>query len=121
MPSFNRILLAAIAGAGLALPAAAQVGAAQLVITGQDEPWVTRQAVAHLGDLDLSRASDAREAMARIHLAARRVCSAIDGPILGAGQFEVFNRCMDEAESRAVEDVGSPALVAVYRAEGRLG
>jgi UrcA family protein len=99
-------------------PAAAQPGAAHLVITGEESPWVTQTSVTHLGDLDLSRSSGAHEALARIHTAARRVCSPIDGAVQGAGQFEMFNACVAQAELRAVAEVDAPALTSLYRRAG---
>jgi len=61
-------------------------------------------------DLDVSTSEGVQALYARIHAAARRVCSTSD-PIQHLGA----NDCAKTAEARAVANVGLPQLTAFYR------
>ncbi len=111
-------LLAAAAGAVL-------LGAASSAATAA-EPYVTATAdgapavAVKYGDLDLTTERGARLLFTRIQIAADQVCpAAADSRSLS--RVEARSRCVREAVARAVEQVGSPRLAAVFSGQSRHG
>lgn len=70
---------------------------------------------------DLNLATDAGNAAlyARLESAARKVCAPSD--IRDLGQMAAASACAQQAIARAVQDVHSPKLAAVYAARARQG
>jgi UrcA family protein len=62
-------------------------------------------------DLDISKPAGAVVLYRRIVKAAHQVCE--DNTLKGMSTYRLINHCVDRAISRAVNDVGSPALSAL--------
>ncbi len=97
-------LLAAAAGAALLSVTPSGASAA----SADDPPAV---AVSY-GDLNIDTERGARILLERIQAAARGVCPAADGRNLSA--WATSRHCIREAVARAVRQVGSPLLAALY-------
>jgi UrcA family protein len=69
-------------------------------------------AVVHYADLDLATEQGARALYRRIAIAAETVCPAADNRDLAAAAES--RSCREQAIARAVRDVGTPLLAAVY-------
>lgn len=78
-------------------------------VSVSDEP--PAMAVSY-GDLNLATEDGARALLLRIRLAADSVCPAADNRELA--RLKVHNRCVHVAIARAVQQVGSPHLAALY-------
>lgn len=94
---------------------AAQPGERNAVSLGDDVPAT----VVRYQDLNLATDTGARVLLQRIRFAADAVCPAVDNRDLG--RFMAHKRCVELAVSRAVEQVGSARLAAVYSARGQQG
>jgi len=114
-------LLAAAAGAVL-------LGAAPLGATASPavEPVVTASTDAvptvavKYGDLNVATERGARILLGRIRLAADEVCPAA-ADIRDLNRVAARNRCMRQAIERAVQQVGSSRLAAVFSAQSGRG
>ena len=62
----------------------------------------------HFADLNLNHSAGARRLYQRIRVAAKQLCGE-PNPLVPA-RFDHTRRCMDEATTRAVEEVNSPLL-----------
>ena len=67
------------------------------------------------GDLNVSTAGGATALYSRIRVAAKDVCRPLDGDALYAKH--AFDICVAKATARAVDQVGEPALAAVFNAK----
>lgn len=105
-------LLAAAAGAVL-------LGAAPLAATAGTDADAPAMAVSY-GDLDLSTESGARILFERIQVAADEVCPAVPD-IRDLNRVATHSRCVRGAIARAVQQVGSPRLAAVFSAQSARG
>lgn len=105
-------LLAASAG-GVLLAAAPLAATAA---TAGDAPTMA----VNYSDLDLATESGARVLFERIQVAADEVCPAVPD-IRDLNRVATHSRCMREAIARAVQQVGSPRLAAVFSAESGRG
>ena len=105
-------LLAAAAGAVL-------FGAAPLTATAATESDAPTMAVSY-ADLDLATESGARILFERIEVAADEVCPAVPD-IRDLNRVATHSRCVREAIARAVQQVDSPRLAAVFSAESGRG
>ena len=69
-------------------------------------------------DLDPSRSTDAQRLYARLKYASKQVCSSYDGR--GLEMWRLRDACVDEALTKAVEEVNEPQLTALHAAEPRI-
>jgi UrcA family protein len=76
-------------------------------------------ALVRYGDLNVSEPLGARRLLERIRAAAGRVCPEADSRDLAAMQIRW--QCMNDAVARAVQQVHSPAVAALYRRSGGRG
>ena len=83
--------------------------------TPKDLPSV----VVKYGDLNLDSMAGVRNLHARLTTAAKFVCSPLDSRVLGLR--DQFDRCVTDAVSRSVADVGNPNLSLLHRYGGRFG
>jgi UrcA family protein len=108
----SKILVATLATAalcGLCAPASAATLPAG---------YETISTTVHVGDLNLARQPDARTALSRIHIAAKRVCgSAADHRDLE--QIAQRKACIGETLTRTISELGVPTVSAVF-ADSRL-
>ena len=94
------------------------IGAASLiadVATAKDEGVST---VVNYRDLDPSRATDAQRLYGRLKYASKQVCSSYEGR--GLQMWRQRDACVDEALTKAVEEVNEPLLTALHAAEPRI-
>lgn len=120
VPSRSKsLLLAAAAGAVLiaAAPFRASASPADEPMSGTLGEAVPAVAVSY-GDLNVASERGARILLERIRLAAGAVCPQVSDP-RDLSHVAMRNRCVREAIARAVEQVGSPRLAAVYSASAR--
>lgn len=73
-----------------------------------------RSVTVHFGELDLSRRAGAQVLFARIQRAAYDVCNGYSGSF--AEMQITMSPCYSTALAKAVADVNSPQLSAIYRA-----
>ena len=94
----------------LALAAAAPALAHAASLGGEQAPSVA----VRYGDLDLSRAQDAKVLLARIDDAAMESCGAT--PFNDPLEYQVVRRsaCRNETMAKAVAEIGAPALKAAF-------
>ena len=86
---------------------------------GLPEVVVVQQKV-RLGDLDLSRPADARQAIARLDRAARNGCGYVGASTFELSTSPAFNRCRTKAVDSAVAQINLP-MVTVALTEIRTG
>lgn len=98
---------------GVAMLGTVQARTANAASPADDPPTVQVQ----YGDLNLATDQGARALLERIKAAARQVCPAADGRDLAA--FQSSRRCAREAVARAIDQVGSPRLAALYPTHAR--
>jgi UrcA family protein len=97
-----------IAALAAGIIAAAAVGASAAGTPAADAPSV----VVHYADLNLATEQGARALYQRIAIAAWNVCPVEDNRDLRAAAER--RTCREQAIARAVRDVGTPLLAAVY-------
>lgn len=64
-------------------------------------------------DLDLSQTADAKDMMSRIKTGARKVCNELSSAH-AAGETRWLRICRQELADKAVAEIGSPVLTALY-------
>lgn len=99
-----RLTILASAVALAALPALAQAQSYRVIVYGDVDQ---RSVEVYMGDLDLSLASDAREASRRIDGAARHVCRSSDDRTLS--DRADYRECRYEAYDNAWQDLEEQA------------
>jgi len=68
------------------------------------------------GDINLHTTQGARELLSRVHIAAGKVCHAgWPSSRVQLTTVQTEKACISAAESRAVANLGSPVVTAVYR------
>jgi UrcA family protein len=78
-----------------------------------------RSEAVFFGDLDVDSHAGANTLLHRISAAAQRVCSPPSTYPDELGDVADYDRCMNEAVGRAVDNMGAPALNDVYQARYR--
>ena len=104
----GRLMRSSIAALAAGIVAATAVGVSAAAIPAADAPSV----VVHYADLDLASEQGARALYRRIASAAWNVCPEVDNRNLKASAES--RTCREQAIARAVRDVGTPLLAAVY-------
>ena len=95
----------------IALAAALLLGAVAAT-PASAEPWTFSQRVSYAG-LDLNSDAGARAMLYRIHNAAASVCGDRPG-LRPLNERATVNACMADASDRAVADLGSSNVTAMY-------
>ena len=75
--------------------------------------------VVKYGDLNLATQSGVKSLHSRIRNAAEQVCSPLNSRVLGLR--EQYERCVSDAVSQSVADVGNTNLSQFHRYGGRFG
>ena len=96
---------------------AAGLATVQAVPASADQPAPTLYSTTiKLGDVDLAREDGARVALRRIKMASHTVCSrAAGGYSHLIATSRSYQTCVRNARSRAVSDLDSPTVTALYR------
>jgi UrcA family protein len=69
-----------------------------------------------LGDLDLSTPQGMATARARMHQAARRLCSQLDD-FEDLGRQPAYVKCIDDALAAALRQVSAPGLASIQKSD----
>lgn len=107
-PTFKVALLSAIASVG------ATTALAAIPAQAQPRNTVTTHVVVHYGDLKLNTNGGAERLYVRLDRAAERACGAEDWDQLFIETWSAIHACEQTAITRAVSQVDSPKLTAVY-------
>ena len=105
----------------LTLAVAAGLTAMSLqVAQAQPASDTTPQVAVRYGDLDLSRAGDAKVLLHRLQSAALQACGASDFSLAPYRDAVQRSACYRQGLARAVDTVGLPALSSLYEAHLKL-
>lgn len=101
------------------LPAAAILALSGFANAATPQPQDLPSVVVKYGDLNLGTKSGVKNLHSRLRYAAEQVCSPLNSRVLGLRDH--YERCVQDAVTQGVRDVGNPNLSNFHRYGGRAG